>query len=81
MSELRLDHQANTAACSDLTGELQETLLNSFYRLGLIDNQEKFLQDMIGDFMARMSELLNRGANTEMTLHRLNDQLAQLRNC
>lgn len=80
MMELRNAHQLNTAASSSLIGELQETLLNSFYRLGLTDNQEKFLQNMIGDFMTQMAELLNRGLATQDTLQRLNSRLAELRN-
>ncbi len=44
MSELRMTHQSNSTACADLIGELQDTLLNSFYRLGLTDNQERFLK-------------------------------------
>ena len=49
--------------------------------LGLTDNQEKFLQNMVGDFMTRMAELLNRGLHTQETLQKLNDRLEQLRNC
>ena len=59
-----------------LVVDLQETLLNSFYRLGLTDNQEKFLQNMVGD---RMAAMLTRGAETQQTLQRLNDKLSELR--
>jgi CheY-like chemotaxis protein len=72
-------HQSNSAASSELIVELQESLLNSFYRLGLTDTQEKFLQDMVGDFMAQMVELLNRGNETQESLQILNNKLAQLR--
>jgi CheY-like chemotaxis protein len=77
--ELRDAHQNNSAASSKLVVDLQETLLNSFYRLGLTDNQEKFLQNMVGDFMTRMADLLNRGAETQETLQRLNRRLGELR--
>ena len=77
--ELRDANQDNTSASSKLVVDLQETLLNSFYRLGLTDNQEKFLQNMVGDFMARMADLLNRGNETQETLQRLNARLSQLR--
>jgi CheY-like chemotaxis protein len=73
-------HLNNSAASSELIGELQESLLNSFYRLGLTDTQEEFLQDMVGHFMTRMVALLNRGNETQDALQRLNDKLAQLRN-
>jgi len=78
--ELRSAHQRDSADSAKLIVDLQETLLNSFYRLGLTDNQEKFLQNMVGDFMTRMVDLLNRGAETQETLQRLNDKLGQLRN-
>ncbi|MFZ4535287.1 response regulator [Propionivibrio sp.] len=77
--ELREAHQDNSEASSKLIVDLQESLLNSFYRLGLTDNQEKFLQDLVGDFMTQMAELLNRGAETQEALQRLNNQLGQLR--
>ena len=79
--ELREAHHENTVASTKLIGDLQETLLNSFYRLGLTDNQEKFLQDMVGDFMVRMAAMLDRGAETQATLQRLNNKLGQLRSC
>ena len=79
--ELRDAHQRNAADSAVLITALQETLLNSFYKLGLTDHQEKFLQSMVGDFMARMAELLNRGLHTQETLQKLNDRLEQLRNC
>ena len=78
--ELRAAHQGNSAASSKLINDLQETLLDSFYRLGLTDSQEKFLQDMVGDFMTRMAKLLNRGADTQEKLQRLNSKLSDLRN-
>ena len=78
--ELHDSNTHNSEASSSLVNELQETLLNSFYRLGLTDHQEKFLQDMVGDFMARMALLLNRGAETQQTLQRLSARLGELRN-
>ena len=77
--ELHETHQNNSAASSKLINDLQETLLDSFYRLGLTDSQEKFLQNMVGDFMTRMAELINRSGETQETLQRLNDRLGQLR--
>ena len=77
--ELHEAHQNNSAASSKLIMNLQESLLNSFYRLGLTDTQEKFLQDMVGGFMSQMVALLNRGNETQAVLQRLNDKLAGLR--
>ena len=77
--ELHATHLRNTADSSKLINDLQDTLLDSFYRLGLTDNQEKFLQNMVGDFMTRMAALLERGSATQLILQRLNDKLGQLR--
>ena len=79
MMELHLAHKENASASSSLIVDLQETLLNSFYKLGLTDNQEKFLQNMVGDFMTRMVDLLDRGIQTQDALQRLSHQLADLR--
>ena len=78
--DLRAMHQRDNADSNGLVVELQETLINSFYRLGLTDEQEKFLQNMVGDFLARMIDVLNRGTEAQETLQRLNDKLGQLRN-
>ena len=77
--ELHDAHLRNNADSSKLIVDLQEALLDSFYRLGLTDNQEQFLQNMVGDFMTRMAALLDRGATTQETLQRLNNKLGQLR--
>lgn len=72
-------HQRNSDDSSALMLELQETLANSFVGLGLTENQELFLQNMIGEFMQRMAELLDRGAETQTELQNLNDRLGELR--
>ena len=77
--DLHEAHKVNAEASSSLIVGLQESLLNSFYKLGLTDNQEKFLQNMVGDFMAQMVELLDRGLQTQDSLRRLSDQLSDLR--
>lgn len=78
--ELREAHQHNSVASSKLVVDLQETLLDSFYRLGLTDNQERFLQDMVSDFINQMLALLNQGEQTQGALERLSSKLGQLRN-
>ncbi len=72
-------HRRNGVESSTLMLELQQKLTNSFFRLGLTEGQEIFLQNMVGDFMKRMVELLDRGEETQSTLQRLNEQLSQLR--
>ena len=79
--ELHDAHRRNTADSSMLISELQATLLDSFYKLGLTDNQEKFLQNMVGDFITQMADLLTRGTAASETLQKLSVKLGQLRNC
>ena len=78
IKELSDAHERNTQDSSMLIIDLQKTLLDSFYRLGLTDNQEKFLQEMVGDFMAQMASILNRGTEAQETLKRLSSKLGQL---
>ena len=73
-------NKRNSEDSATLVSDLQNTLLNSFYRLGMTDNQEKFLQNMVGDFSNRMTEMLSRGEETQRSLERLNDKLSKLRN-
>jgi FixJ family two-component response regulator/cell division protein ZapA (FtsZ GTPase activity inhibitor) len=73
-------HQRDSAESSALMMELQETLVNSFFRLGLTEGQETFLQDMVGNFMKRMAALLERGAETQTAMQSLNERLSNLRN-
>ncbi len=77
--ELREAQQRSNDDSTKMVVDFQETLAHSLYKLGLTDNQEKFLQNMVGDFMIQMSELINRGAETQDTLQRLNSKLGQLR--
>lgn len=79
MMELQAAEERKNATSTNLMVELQKTLLDSFYRLGLTDNQEKFLQGLVGDFMNRMAVLLNSGAETQETLQQLIGKLGELR--
>lgn len=72
-------HQRNSEESSGLMAELQETLANSFFRLGLTEDQESFLQNMVGNFMKRMADLLDRGEQTQTAMQNLNDKLVQQR--
>ena len=72
-------NKRNSEDSATLVSDLQNTLLNSFYRLGLTDNQEKFLQNMVGDFSNWMTEMLSRGEETQRALERLNEKLSHLR--
>ncbi|MDD2742155.1 MAG: response regulator [Rhodocyclaceae bacterium] len=75
---LRDAHEQDSAESAALMLALQETLANSFFRLGLSETQEHFIQNLIGDFMNSMAELQNRGVETQATLKKLNDKLGKL---
>ena len=79
MLELQSAEERKTVESSTLMVELQKALLDSFYRLGLTDNQEKFLQELVGEFMARMAVQLSSGAQIKETLQRLTSKLGELR--
>jgi len=79
LRELQMDDEVRTKASAALIVELQKTLIDSFYRLGLTDNQEKFLQELVGEFMARMAAQLNSATETRETLQRLLAKLGELR--
>jgi DNA-binding response OmpR family regulator len=75
---LRDAHEQDSAESAALMLALQETLANSFFRLGLSETQEHFIQNLIGDFMNSMAELQSRGVETQATLKKLNDKLSKL---
>ncbi|SDI45278.1 response regulator [Propionivibrio dicarboxylicus] len=79
LRELQAAEDVKSTTSSSLIVELQKTLIDSFYRLGLTDNQEKFLQELVGEFMARMAAQLNSGVETRETLQRLLAKLGELR--
>jgi uncharacterized membrane protein len=59
--------------------QLEELLVNSFYGLGLTDNQEKFLLDLVGNFVKEMVAQLDRGNEAQTVLEELGNQLEALR--
>jgi len=76
---LRVAHERDSAESTALMLALQETLANSFFRLGLTESQENFIQNLIGDFMNNMADLQSRGVETQTTLVKLNSNLSKLR--
>lgn len=63
---------------AELMLHLQESLANSFFRLGLSERQESFIQDLIGGFAANMAAVHNRGTETQDILSQLISRLSQL---
>lgn len=79
VAALREAQRSDSANGARLVKELQESLLESFCRLGLTDAQEKILQDTVGSFIGQMLALLERDNATRAALQRLNARLARLR--
>lgn len=79
LNALRIAHEHDSTESAALMFELQETLANSFFRLGLSENQELFIQNLVGDFMQSMTELQNRRVETQTTLKKLSSNLGKLR--
>ena len=79
VTALREAQRSDSANGARLVKDLQESLLESFCRLGLTDAQEKILQDTVGSFINKMLASLERDNATRAALQRLNARLARLR--
>ena len=58
--------------------QLDQDLANAFVHLGMTDNQERQMEDLVGNFMKRLVELLDRGEETQEAMHKLSEKLGQL---
>ena len=76
---LRAAQRSESTAGVELVKGLQESLLESFCRLGLTDAQEKILQETVGGFTRPMLALLERDSAARTALQRLEARLARLR--
>ena len=79
VAALREAQRGDSTNGAKLVKGLQESLLESFCRLGLTDAQEKILQDMVGGFISQMLALLERDNATLGALQRLNSRLSSVR--
>ena len=79
IATLRKAQRSDLAAGARLIKALQESLPESFCRLGLTDAQEKILQDLVGGFTKPMLALVDRDNGTQVALQRLNARFARLR--
>jgi hypothetical protein len=60
--------------------ELDQDMANSFVHLGMTDNQERKMENLVGDFMKRLVELLDRGEETQEAMRGLSEKLGRLQN-
>lgn len=78
ISAMHQAHVQDRAASSTLMLALAQDLEKSFIHLGMTDNQERMMENLVGDFMKRLVELLDRGEETQEAMQRLSERLAQL---
>lgn len=57
--------------------QLDQGLANSFVHLGMTE-QERQMEDLVGNFMKRLIELLDRDDESEDVLQKLGEKLGQL---
>lgn len=70
----RLDRADATA----IAHALHEEMIKSFVHLGLTDNQEHILEDLIRDHMGRLIAVIDRGEETQGVLQSIAGQLQRL---
>jgi hypothetical protein len=59
--------------------DLEQSMAKAFVHLGLTVGQEHHMEDLVQDFMKRMMELQDRGAEVFETLQRLSEKLGKLK--
>jgi len=79
IGSMRKSHELVRNQSSSLVLELGESLADAFVHLGLTDNQERFLEDMVNEFMRRLVELFDRGEETYQSFQELSQQLGALK--
>ena len=67
-ARLTASEQAQREASGKLSEELLETLTKSYVRLGLTDNQEQFLTDLVQGHIADMMAVADQGVRTQQLL-------------
>jgi DNA-binding response OmpR family regulator len=77
-TNLHQAHLRDRATSSDLFLRMEQGLANSFIHLGMSEDQERHLGDMIHGFMSELLELLDRGEETHEALQELGERLGQL---
>jgi CheY-like chemotaxis protein len=77
-AELNQAHLRDRATSSELFVRMEQSLANSFVHLGMSEDQERHLGDMINGFMKELMDLLDRGEETHTALQDLGERLGQL---
>jgi CheY-like chemotaxis protein len=77
-ASLHQAHLRDRATSSELFVRMEQSLANSFVHLGMSEDQERHLGDMINGFMKELMELMDRGEETHEALQDLGVRLGQL---
>ncbi len=77
-AELNQAHLRDRATSSELFVRMEQSLANSFVHLGMSEDQERHMGDMINGFMKELMALLDRGEETHEALRDLGELLGQL---
>lgn len=75
---LRQANTRNHAAAGQLLLALDERLANAFVHMGLTENQEKQVSDLVTNVMQQQQQLLDSSAETDRVLTDLSERLGQL---
>lgn len=78
VSLLSQSQQEERALATQITQELQEEMMNSFVHLGLTDNQERYLDDLVRKHTRRLIDLIDRGEQTQAVLEGIVSDLERL---
>jgi CheY-like chemotaxis protein len=78
ISAMRQAHLQDRSASTEIMVELDQDLANSFVHLGMTDNQERQMENLVSNFMKRLVEVLDRGEETQEAMQKLSEKLGQL---
>ena len=77
-ADLHQAHLRDRAASSELFVRMEQNLANAFVHLGMSEDQERHLGDLVNDFMRELVTLVDRGEETYESLLDLSVRLGQL---
>lgn len=77
-ASLHQAHLRDRATSSELFVRMEQSLSNAFVHLGMSEDQERHLGDLVHRFMKELVELLDRGEETHEALQELGERLGQL---
>jgi hypothetical protein len=76
-AHLHQAHLHDRATSSELFLRMEQSLANAFVHLGMSEDQEHHLGDMIHGFMKELMDLFDRGKETYEALQDLGQRLGQ----